>query len=113
MVDGVRSLDLKHNDSSNLKYSLKDEPKIRKYLLDYFFSFLLLPYSSSQNIKTVPGIQNAASSAVENPPVPVDETPSCMSEAIYKRLKANTNLENGDEIEQVGLKLELYKIKRV
>lgn len=31
----------------------------------------------------------------------VEETPACMSEAIYKRLKNNIDINNGDEIEQV------------
>lgn len=105
IIDGIRSLELKIGDTSYVnKYSLKDSPRLRKHFLDYLFYFLLLSYAPSKTAVTYAEASVPSSPAVAAAAAVVattDEIPACMSESIYKRLKANTNLENGEEIEQV------------
>lgn len=115
----MRYIELKHNDQSNrTKFGLANSPKLRKYFLDYMFHFLLLPYSTTQTSKPVVASSDqtessngAASSASEEASVlptattPSSEVPACMSEAIYKRFKADINLDNGDELEKVSFLL--------
>jgi hypothetical protein len=72
----------------------------------------LLPYASNKqavaNQASATGAQQqetttAATAAVN----PAPETPACMSESIYKRFKADLNLENGDELEKVKKKIKI------
>jgi hypothetical protein len=79
---------------------------------------LLLPYSLTPpaskpaTTSTTNPTPNQTTAAPEPAPQPTtttttatpinDETPACMSESIFKRLKANLPLDNGDEIEQVS-----------
>ena len=98
VIDGLKKLELKPNDNSNQrKYGLETAPLLRKYLLDYLFHFLLLPYSTSNNTANV---ATAAATAQ------VIETPACLSEVIYKRFKNDLNLEDGDQLEQVITELK-------
>jgi proteasome component ECM29 len=117
-------LELKQNDNSNrVKYGLASSPKLRKYVLDYMFYFLLLPYSLHQTsskaghspasvMSTLPPLtdetgglaaQAAAASIIAAAQAAASEVPACMSEAIYKRFKSDVNFDNGDEIEQLKI----------
>ena len=80
--------------------------------MDYLYFLLLLPYASNKqavaNQASATGAQQqetttAATAAVN----PAPETPACMSESIYKRFKADLNLENGDELEKVKKKIKI------
>jgi len=109
IVDGIRYLELKPSDSSNItKYGLENSPKLRKQFITYLFHFLLLPYNqnpvnkpttSTDAAPTVPQVNTNTS--INMPDAPISETPACLSESVYKRLKNDINLDNGDEIEQV------------
>ena len=121
ITDGIRYLELKQNDKSNKeKFGLLNSPKLRKYVLDYFFYCLLLPYSSTNTANKIPVSSNvnsntsltagsvvdansafSASASTTTPFTQANEIPACLSENIYKRYKNDLNLENGDEIEQV------------
>jgi hypothetical protein len=120
IVDGIRYLELKPSDSSNIKkYGLESSPKLRKQFITYLFHFLLLPYNQNPVVK--PSVSNensnagAASTAgvaaspvntntsINMPDAPISETPACLSESVYKRFKNDINLDNGDETEQVNL----------
>ena len=113
----MKYIELKHNDQSNrTKFGLASSPKLRKYFLDYMFHFLLLPYSTAQTSKpAAPSSEPTAessngavaltseeASALPTTTTPSSEVPACMSEAIYKRFKADINLDNGDELEKVS-----------
>ena len=99
IVDGLKYLDLKQNDNSNIeKYGLLNSPKLRKQFLDYLFNFLLLPYSYSQDASAPPtstnqsiataNLQSLTTSPTSQPVQPVQpEIPACLSESIFKQFK--------------------------
>ena len=112
IVDGIRFLELKPSDSANItKYGLENAPKLRKQFITYLLQFLLLPYNQNSVNKPPPSLDSNADSnnsqqattfaSINMPDAPISETPACLSEAVYKRLKNDINLDNGDEIEQV------------
>ncbi|RNA28281.1 proteasome-associated ECM29 -like protein [Brachionus plicatilis] len=88
IVDGIRFLDLKPNDSKcKEKFGFIESDKLRKQFLDYLLNYLLLPYN-----------QNKSTSSSNVPAQ--SEIPACMSDSIYKRFKNDVNMDNGDEIEK-------------
>ena len=115
IVDGLKYLDLKQNDNSNIeKYGLLNSPKLRKQFLDYLFNFLLLPYSYSQDASAPPtstnqslataNLQSLTTSPTSQPVQPVQpEIPACLSESIFKQFKNDINLYDGDEIEEIKI----------
>ena len=114
IVDGIRYLELKPSDSSNItKYGLENSPKLRKQFIAYLFHFLLLPYNQNPVIKPPTSTQTGnttteavslvdTNTSINMPDVPISETPSCLSESVFKRMKNDINLDIGDEVEQVN-----------
>lgn len=115
IVEGIKHLELKPNDNkSKEKYGFLNSSKLRKQFLDYLFFVLLLPYSQNTN-KPLVTTSTTITATPGNPPMsllpqtpqtstpsaPASEIPACLSESIYKRLKNDINIENGDELEQV------------
>jgi hypothetical protein len=117
IVDGIRYLELKPSDSSNIKkYGLENSPKLRKQFITYLFHFLLLPYNQNPVVKPPVSNENAGTAgaaaspvntntSINMPDAPISETPACLSESVYKRFKNDINLDNGDETEQVFILL--------
>jgi proteasome component ECM29 len=111
-VDGLKYLDLKQNDNSNIeKYGFVNSPKLRKLFLDYLFNFLLLPYTQNAPVPSSTNVQLALSNTTAittSPPSQSSqpsqpEIPACLSESAFKQLKNDVNLENGDEIEEIKI----------
>ena len=106
IIGCVKHLDLSaYNGEQTRKYGLPEQPKLRKYFLDYMLNYLLLPYDL--NKKPSAPVPQANSQQTPNDATttvasnPTSEVPACLNEKVYKQFKADLSTESEDEIEEV------------
>ena len=106
IIGCIKHLDLSaYNGEQTRKFGLAEQPKLRKYFLDYMLNYLLLPYDLNKK-PSAPAPQangqqpptDAITTATSNP---ASEVPACLNEKVFKQFKADLSTESEDEIEEV------------